>query len=99
VGDDTTAVAADVLARLGIPVIGIVDGDLDRLAESLTMMPGSVIIRVKPGYDDLVGKRVLDEVFEGKKRIHIGARDLAERVKKLAGGHLIEIEEIKFDFS
>lgn len=32
VGDDTTQIAADILARLGIPVIGIVDGDLDRLA-------------------------------------------------------------------
>jgi hypothetical protein len=99
VGDDTTAIAGDVLARLGIPVVGIVDGDLDRMAEGMTMMPGSVIIRVEPGYDDIVGRRVHDEVFEGKKRIHIGARDLAERVKKLAGEHLIEIEEIKSDFS
>lgn len=99
VGDDTTAVAADVLARLGIPVVGIVDGDLDRLAESLTMMPGSVIIRVEPGYDDLVGRRVLDEIFQGKKRISNSTADLAEKVKKLAGEHLIEIEQIKSDFS
>ena len=99
VGDDTTAVAADVLARLGIPVVGIVDGDLDRLAETLTMMPGSVIIRVEPGYDDLVGRRVLDEIFQGKKRISNSTADLAEKVKKLAGEHLIEIEQIKSDFS
>jgi hypothetical protein len=99
VGDDTTAVAGDVLARLGIPVVGIVDGDLDRLAEKLTMMPGSVIIRVEPGYDDLVGRRVLDEIFQGKKRISNSCADLAEKVKKLAGEHLIEIEQIKSDFS
>ncbi len=67
-------IAADVLARLGIPVIGIVDGDLDRLAESLTMMPGSIIIRVEPGYDDLVGRRVLDEIFQGKKRVSDSCR-------------------------
>lgn len=99
VGDDTTAVAADVLARLGIPVVGIVDGDLDRLAESLTMMPGSIVIRVEPGYDDLVGRRVLDEIFQGKKRVSNSTADLAEKVKKLAGEHLIEIEQIKSDFS
>ncbi len=97
VGDDTTAIAGDVLARLGIPVIGIVDGDIDRLAESLTMMPGSVIIRVEPGYDDIVGRRVLDGIFEGKKRVRIDVSDLAERVKKLAGEHLIETEQIKSD--
>jgi len=41
VGDDTTAIAADILARLGVPVVGIVDGDLDRLAEETVMLPGS----------------------------------------------------------
>ena len=92
VGDDTTAIAGDILARLGIPVVGIVDGDLDRLAESLTMTPGSVIIRVEPGYDDQIGKRVLDEIFEGKKRIAISAQELAERVKELAGDHIIRVE-------
>jgi len=55
VGDDTTAIAADILARLGVPVVGIVDGDLDRLAEETVMLPGSLVIWVEPGYDDLVG--------------------------------------------
>ena len=49
VGDDTTAIAGDILARLGIPVIGIVDGDLDRLAGCTTMLPGSVVFRVSRG--------------------------------------------------
>jgi hypothetical protein len=92
VGDDTTAIAGDILARLGIAVVGIVDGDIDRLAQSLTILPGSVIIRVEPGYDDIVGRRVRDEVFEGKERIDISAGDLAERVKELASGHLIREE-------
>jgi hypothetical protein len=36
-GDDTTIIAADILARLGISVIGIVDGDQDRItADRLT---------------------------------------------------------------
>ena len=92
VGDDTTAIAGDVLARLGIPVIGIVDGDIDRLAQNLTILPGSIIIQVEPGYDDIVGKRVRDEVFGRKERIDISAKDLVERVKELAGGHLIREE-------
>ncbi|OPX95869.1 MAG: hypothetical protein A4E59_01475 [Syntrophorhabdus sp. PtaB.Bin027] len=92
VGDDTTAIAGDILARLGIPVVGIVDGDLDHLAQSLTILPGSIIIRVRPGYDDIVGRRVRDEVFEGKERADINAHDLAERVKELAGEHLIREE-------
>ena len=92
VGDDTTAIAGDVLARLGIPVVGIVDGDIDHLAQGLTIVPGSTIIRVQPGYDDIVGRRVHDEVFGGKERIAISARDLVERVADLAGEHLIREE-------
>ncbi|MCX6673824.1 MAG: DUF2117 domain-containing protein [Methanothrix sp.] len=98
VGDDTTLIAGDILARLGIPVIGIVDGDLDRLAGSTVMLPGSMVFRVMPGYDDLVGRRVMDEIFQGERRICISAGDLAEKVKKLAGEHLVVIEQIKSDF-
>lgn len=92
VGDDTTAIAGDVLARLGIPVVGIVDGDLDRMAESMTMMPGSVIIRVEPGYDDIVGRRILKEIFKGEKKAHISAKDLVEKVIKLAGDRITRVD-------
>jgi hypothetical protein len=92
VGDDTTAIAGDILARLGIPVIGIVDGDLDRLAGRTTMLKGSVVIRVEPGYDDLVGLLVNDEIFQGEKRICINASDLAEKIIILAGSHVVHVE-------
>ena len=95
VGDDTTAIAGDVLARLGIPVVGIVDGDIDHLAQSLTIMPGSIFIRVMPGYDDIVGRRAKEEIFQGETRISITASDLAEKVERLAGEHLIERIEVK----
>jgi hypothetical protein len=98
VGDDTTLIAGDILARLGIPVIGIVDGDLDRLAGCTTMLSGSVVFRVMPGHDDLVGRRVKAEIFQGERRICIGTADLLEMVKKLAGEQLIEAEQIKSDF-
>lgn len=34
VGDDTTSIAGEILSRLGIPIIGIIDGDLDGLSGS-----------------------------------------------------------------
>ena len=95
VGDDTTLIAGDILARLGVPVIGIVDGDLDRLASCTTILPGSVVFRVKPGHDDLVGRRVKAEIFRGESRICISAGDLIEKVKRLAGEQLVETEQIK----
>jgi hypothetical protein len=99
VGDDTTIIAADILARLSIPVIGIVDGDLDRLAGCTTMLPGSVVLRVMPGHDDLVGRQVKAEIFRGEKRICIRAGDLAKRVRELAGAQLVSTDQIKSDFS
>jgi hypothetical protein len=95
VGDDTTLIAGDILARLGIPVIGIVDGDLDHLAGCTTILQGSVVFRVKPGHDDLVGRRVRAEIFQGESRICISAGDLIEKVKRLAGEQLVETEQIK----
>jgi len=92
VGDDTTAIAGDILARLGIPVIGIVDGDLDRLAGCTTMLPGSVVFRVEPGHDDLVGRRVKEEVFKGETRADICAGDLVKRMKILAENCIILID-------
>jgi len=99
VGDDTTAIAGDILARLGIAVIGIVDGDIDRLAGSLTILPGSIIIRVRPGYDDIIGRRAREEIFRGEERISISALDLANRVADLAGELLLEREEVRSDLA
>jgi len=99
VGDDTTQIAADILARLGIPVIGIVDGDLDHLVSTATMIPGSVVLQVMPGHDDLVGRQVKAEIFRGEKRICIRSDDLANKIKQLAGDHLVATERIKSDFS
>ncbi|MDQ1260848.1 MAG: hypothetical protein QG575_29 [Euryarchaeota archaeon] len=98
VGDDTTLIAGDILVRLGIPIIGIVDGDLDRLAGCTAMLPGSVVLRVMPGHDDQVGRRVKDEIFRGERQICISSTDLAKRVEKMAGEQLVEIEHIKPDF-
>ena len=92
VGDDTTAVAGDILARLGVPVIGIVDGDLDQIASKTTTAEGSAILLVKPGCDDVVGRLVKSEIFGEKRRNFSNAEDLLEKIKEIAGKRLIEIK-------
>ncbi|OPY55203.1 MAG: hypothetical protein A4E49_00504 [Methanosaeta sp. PtaU1.Bin112] len=96
VGDDTTIIAGDILARVGIPVIGIVDGDPDRLTSCTSMLPGSIIFRVMPGYDDLLGRRIKAEIFLGKRQIGIRADEMTKRIKTLAlaSGKLVEIENV-----
>ncbi len=92
VGDDTTAIAGDILARLGVPVIGLVDGDIDMLAEKTVIFPGSVVILVEPGYDDLVGKLIEDEIFQGKSRAPFRAEELIEKIIEAAGDRIVRVE-------
>jgi hypothetical protein len=84
IGDDTTVIAGEILARLGIPVVGIVDGDLDGLASKTAMPEGSLVIRVRPGCDDAVGGRIKEEIFKDRGRIYLSLEDLAERVMRIA---------------
>lgn len=91
VGDDTTAIAGEVLARLGTPLVGIVDGDLDDLCKRTAPTRGSVVIEVFSGCDDLVGRRVKEEIFAGRDRISmegLGIEDLVLEVKRVAGRDL-----------
>lgn len=88
VGDDTTAIAGEILVRLGTPLIGIVDGDLDHLCARTATPVGSVVIEVRPGTDDIVGRRVREEIFGGEGRISMNGlsiEDLVKRIKKIAG--------------
>jgi hypothetical protein len=92
VGDDTTAIAADILSRLNIPVIGIVDGDLDKLSYNTMIPKGSIIITVEAGYDDIVGKLVKEQIFKGGNRTSFWANQLTERVMEIAGERVVHIE-------
>jgi len=71
VGDDTTLVAADILYRFNIPIIGITDGDLDKVVEHGLKADGSLIVELERGWDDLVGEKIFLEVFNGKETIEI----------------------------
>lgn len=66
VGDDTTAIAGDILFRLGIPIIGITDGDCDNVTCEPKTLPGSIILRLTPGNDDIVGMRIKQELLKGQ---------------------------------
>ncbi|MDD2339513.1 MAG: DUF2117 domain-containing protein [Methanosarcina sp.] len=66
VGDDTTAIAGDILFRLGIPILGITDGDCDRLACWTEIFPGSVVLRLTAGNDDILGKKLKQELLGGE---------------------------------
>ncbi len=63
VGDDTTLVSSDILYRFSIPIIGITDGDLDKVVEHGYKQENSVIFEVETGHDDIVGGKIFEEIF------------------------------------
>lgn len=71
VGDDTTLVAADILYRFNVPIVGITDGDLDKVVEQGFKTPGSMVVELEGGWDDIVGKKIFSELFNSQKTIEI----------------------------
>ena len=67
VGDDTTLISSDILYRFDIPIIGITDGDLDKVVEDGFKVKDSVIFEVESGFDDIVGEEIRRKIFEGKR--------------------------------
>jgi hypothetical protein len=66
VGDDTTAIAGDILYRLGVPILGITDGDCDNLTCRTKIFPGSIVLRLAEGNDDILGEKLRHEFFGGE---------------------------------
>ena len=108
VGDDTTSIAGDILKRFDIRLIGITDGDADGLISGITsgaleeyakfLPPGSVIIRLKPERDDVVGKDVKERIFGGLEELDLEGEEpeqqfeeLKRRILELARGEILEI--------
>jgi hypothetical protein len=71
VGDDTTLVAGDILYRFGVPIIGITDGDIDKVVEKGFKSGKSLIIELETGLDDVIGEKICDELFKGNEIIEI----------------------------
>jgi hypothetical protein len=92
VGDDTTSIASDILTRFGIPVIGIIDGDLDCILEDAAVPAGSVIIQVIEGFDDIVGKKVFESLMGNRKKINMRCDELIARILALAEKYTVEVK-------
>jgi len=67
VGDDTTLISSDILFRFDIPVIGITDGDLDKVVEDGFKVKDSIIFEVESGFDDIIGQNIKKEMFGDKQ--------------------------------
>ena len=90
VGDDTTAIAGDILYRFGVPIIGITDGDFDGLSHNTKIYPGSTILRLRSGHDDIVGRRISEELFGGKNAVTFDTYEaLKRKVMDIAGDSII----------
>jgi len=86
VGDDTTAIAGDILYRLGVPIIGLIDGDYDGLSHCTHIHPGSFVLHLKPGCDDVIGRCVRVELFAGDDSLSFDTiGSLKKRIIELAG--------------
>ena len=66
IGDDTTLIASDILYRFNIPIIGITDGDLDKVVEDGFKSTNSVIFEVESGNDDIIGGVIHREIFNNE---------------------------------
>ena len=82
IGDDTSLVASDILYRLNIPIIGITDGDLDKVVENGFVNDKSTFIEVSPGFDDIVGKYIHEELFLSKETLEVPFDEDAESVEE-----------------
>ncbi|HMK54345.1 MAG TPA: DUF2117 domain-containing protein [Methanobacteriaceae archaeon] len=71
VGDDTTLVAADILYRFNVPIIGITDGDLDKVVEEGFKAEGSLVVELESGLDDIIGEKIFMELFQSRETIEI----------------------------
>ena len=95
VGDDTTLVAADILYRFNVPIIGITDGDLDKVVEKGFKAHGSLIVELESGWDDFVGEKIFFELFNGKETIEIEnienfKSDLIQIISKATNRYIIK---------
>jgi hypothetical protein len=93
VGDDTTRIATSLLARLGVPVIGIVDGDEDVICLDNSAAEGSTTLVLYPGNDDQLGDRVRKEIFNGREETSWteSLNSLKDKIASMAGDKLARI--------
>jgi hypothetical protein len=92
IGDDTSRTAGSVLARFGVPIVAIIDGDEDGITNDRTLAEGSVVLRMRPGTDDLVGRDVRKELFDDGTWIdaELSPFEMVERIVPIAAERLVD---------
>jgi hypothetical protein len=90
VGDDTSKIAGSLLYRFNVPIVAITDGDEDGISLEELKTKGSVVIRVREGTDDIIGREVRHEIFHGGTMMEGRASPLrvADQVMRIAGDRL-----------
>ncbi|MCS7103086.1 MAG: DUF2117 domain-containing protein [Candidatus Korarchaeum sp.] len=81
IGDDTTLITNDILARFKKPVLGVVDLDFDGIINNINVVPESEIIITKN--DDKAGELIFREVFKGRNYINLSFDEAKEKVIRL----------------
>lgn len=82
VGDDTTLISSDILYRFDIPVVGITDGDLDKVVADGFKVKNSIIFEVESGFDDICGQNIKRKLF-GDKLATYDFSDIHELEEKI----------------
>ncbi len=93
VGDDTSRSAGNILYRFGVPIVAIVDGDEDGICTEKLLTPGSVVMQMRPGTDDMVGAEVkADIAVKCHKDGDAPALEaIVQRVREIAGDRLLSV--------
>jgi len=95
VGDDTSKTAASVLYRFGVPIVAITDGDEDGICDEKIFYPGSIVLRLKSGSDDLIGNELKNLIFKNSNMIDddISMEGIVDVIRKLAGDSIVMEEK------
>jgi len=90
IGDDTTTICGDILARFGIKILGIIDGDKDDILKNPIILKGSVIFSIKNMRDDDAGEILKKNLNLNKKYNY---QELLNDVKEIFNNNNIYYEE------
>lgn len=91
IGDDTTLISSDILYRFGIPIIGITDGDLDKVVQHGFKSEDSIVFKVDEGFDDIVGMEIYNSIFNKKNILELEHDWNYEEIKNHIRNRIIEI--------
>ncbi|MCS3921474.1 hypothetical protein M2325_000147 [Methanococcus voltae PS] len=89
IGDDTTTVCGDILARFNIRIIGITDGDKDEILDNPRLTKGSKVFKILNAKDDDVGDYIIkNSKFEDFKTFE----EYFNHVFKLLANYSLKLE-------